>query len=260
MHIRETPSTCCTYFLVLNSTLLMSPTSMFGTKDEMLPVWPSLSTSPIVSLLGWSTLAHRAFETNRELFSPAPFFPPYVTQKACPHCFDPYAQLDGLLALHLRRGDFLEHCPNLCHWGANWNAFNRFPEFPDQWESPQGSEEYRMSVYLKSCLPNIDQIVEKIEGIRNTAAGQGLKNIYIMTNGDREWLQDLKWALRRAYPWLRIATSRDMVLTWEQKHVSQTMDMLIGQRAQVFVGNGVCHFALHSVPVTVFTVLRSFLA
>ena len=70
-------------------------------------------------------------------------------------------------------------------------------------------------------------------------SGKGLRNVYIMSNGEREWLADLKAALSRSGGWDRIVTSRDMVLTLEQKYVSQSMDMLIGQRAQVLIGNGV---------------------
>ena len=33
--------------------------------------------------------------------------------------------------------------------------------------------------------------------------------------------------------------SRDVKLSWEQKYVAQAVDMLIGQRAQVLIGNGV---------------------
>ena len=208
----------------------------------MLPIWPLLSASPILTLLGWSTLAHQALETNRHLFAPAPLAPPYVLHPACPNCVDPYAPLDGLLALHLRRGDFIEHCPNLCHWGAGFNAFNQFPEFPDRWEAPQGEEDHRMAVYLRRCLPTVEQIVEKVEAIRASAAGAGLKSVYIMTNGDRAWLGELHDALRRVHAWEHIATSRDTVLTHEQKYVSQAMDMLVGERAQVFVGNGVSLF------------------
>ncbi|EKM61659.1 uncharacterized protein PHACADRAFT_83052 [Phanerochaete carnosa HHB-10118-sp] len=211
---------------------------MFGNKDEMLPIWPSLSTSPILTLFGWSTLAHQGFEANRHLFSPATLHQPHTSDSACPHCVDPFTPLDGLLALHLRRGDFIQHCPNLCHWGANFNAFNRFPELPDQWVKPDGPIEESMPVYMRRCLPTIEQIVEKVEELRASTGGRGLKNIYIMTNGEHEWLADLKAALRHAHAWEHIATSRDMRLTPEQKYVSQAMDMLIGERAQVFVGNG----------------------
>lgn len=213
--------------------------SMYGNRGETLPVWPALSTSPMVTLMGWSTIAEGAFEANRALFSPAPLIQEYEAKSDCPHCVDPYKPLPGLLALHLRRGDFIEHCPNLCRWGAAFLALNQLPGLPDQWDGPSGSEDERMAVYLRRCLPTHEQIVEKVRGILATSAGQGLKNVYVMTNGDREWLAQLKAALMEAHAWEHIATSRDLAWTPEEKYVSQATDMLIGERAQVFVGNGV---------------------
>ena len=213
---------------------------MFGTPHEILPSWPKLSRSPILRLFGWGTLAHSAFETNRHLFSPAPLIEEYSATPTCPHCVDPYGPLPGLLAVHVRRGDFLQHCENLGHWGAGFNAFNSFPSFPDPWVPPQGTDEVRIPVYLQRCLPTTEQLVEKIEAVRRAPGSEGLKNLYIMTNGDKEWLAEVRAALMKAYKWEHIATSRDMVLTPEQKYTSHTMDMLIGERAQVFIGNGVC--------------------
>lgn len=67
----------------------------------------------------------------------------------------------------------------------------------------------------------------------------GLRNVYVMTNASPAWLEELKVALRKTYDWDQIASSRDLKLSWEQKYVAQTVDMMIGQRAQVFIGNGV---------------------
>ena len=71
-----------------------------------------------------------------------------------------------------------------------------------------------------------------------------------MSNGDAAWLEELKGALRAGGGWERIASSRDLVLTPEQKYVSQTLDMLVGQRAQVLIGNGVRAFPLLLSPGT----------
>lgn len=117
--------------------------------------------------------------------------------------------------------------------------FQAHSELPDPWIKPEGPTEVTMPVYLKWCLPTVAQIVDKVEEVLASAAGAGLRNIYIMSNGDAEWLADLKAALRGAHAWEHIATSRDMVYTWEEKFVAQSMDMLVGERAQVFIGNGV---------------------
>lgn len=62
-----------------------------------------------------------------------------------------------------------------------------------------------------------------------------------MTNGDKAWLDDLKEALMRIKRWDSVTSSRDLQLGWEVKPVAQAMDMLVGQRADVFIGNGVGH-------------------
>jgi len=51
-------------------------------------------------------------------------------------------------------------------------------------------------------------------------------------------VKDLKDAFNAIGGWELITSSRDMELTVEQKYVSPAVDMLIGQRADVFVGNG----------------------
>lgn len=147
--------------------------------------------------------------------------------------------MEGLLAIHVRRGDFDQHCENLCRWDVDFNAFNSFDSFLDPWTKPEGTFEERMPAYRERCFPSIEAIVRKVEDARTSAAGRGLKYLYVMTNGDREWLAALKHALNASHEWDSIATSRDLALTWEQKFVSQSMDMLVGERAQVFIGNGV---------------------
>jgi len=123
------------------------------------------------------------------------------------------------------------------------------------------------------------QIFERQQRNRFMAAHNGdegvkemLRKVYIMTNGDREFLNQLKSALlsdaqRSAlridnkliaedtnanstngsssqydydfvWSWDEISTSRDMDIGWETKYVAQAMDMYVGQRAEVFIGNG----------------------
>lgn len=60
-----------------------------------------------------------------------------------------------------------------------------------------------------------------------------------MTNGPRPWVADLKAGLKKTGHWSKVATSRDMQLTPEQKYIAQAIDMLVGHRAQVIIGNGV---------------------
>lgn len=158
--------------------------------------------------------------------------------------------IPGLLVLHIRRGDFDDHCAGLSNWGATYNGLNRFPEFIDKFDVPPGADgsEAPPAIrvhYLTHCLPTIPQILNKVLEVIQSPDGEGLKYVYVMTNGGREWAEELKGALRdmegpRGEKWEKVGTRRDLLLDWEQKFVSQGVDMLIGQRAQVLIGNGVC--------------------
>jgi len=212
---------------------------IFGEADRLLDIWPSVQASPIITEFGWSDLVLSAFDNNRHLFAPATFWEKHFSLS------DPRASIPGFLVIHLRRGDFEDHCGHLAEWSARWNGFNRFPGFPDKWVVPEGAgdgehppTDAALAAYLKACYPNIEQIVEKVEAVKKSDAGRGLENIYIMTNGARDWLVDLKKALKKTGSWNHVATTRDLKLTWDQKHISHAVDMHIGQRAQVFIGNG----------------------
>lgn len=169
---------------------------------------------------------------------------------------DIYTPIPGLLVLHIRRGDFDAHCAGLAKWGSNWNGMNRFPSFPDQFEGTHGADgsdpaPAEQERYLRHCLPSIPQIVGKVREVLGTPEGEGLKYVYVMTNAKVEWAEELKGALRGikvgavvdggagSERWEKIATRRDLTLDWEQTFVSQAVDMLVGQRAQVLIGNGV---------------------
>ncbi|KAJ8472331.1 hypothetical protein ONZ51_g8588 [Trametes cubensis] len=214
---------------------------IFGSK-RALGIWQSLKNSPILTEFRWSQLIEDAFTANRHLFSPTSWLSWLTSLVYTPSAY-PYDVIPGLLVLHVRRGDFEGHCLHFARWSSQWNGFNQFPELPDQFVPPpsagwgEATEEGK-KIYLRHCFPDIDQMVERVQEIRNTPAGQGLKNIYIMTNGKKPWVQALKDALSKTGGWQRIVSSRDLTLNWEQQYVAQSVDMLIGERAQVLIGNG----------------------
>ena len=84
----------------------------------------------------------------------------------------------------------------------------------------------------------MQEIVRRVGEVASES-GMRLKNIYIMTNAKREWVTRMKEAFLAAGHWDNIASSRDLELNDEQRYVAQAADMLIGQRADVFIGNGV---------------------
>jgi len=207
----------------------------------MLSIWPHLSKSPVSTHWRWSPLIYDAFGQNRHLFEPATIrslgrlfgSPEETTALAIP----------GLLAIHVRRGDFEHHCVHLSKWSSDWNAFNSFPEFRDKFDVPTDggwgeTSEANTELYIRRCYPSIEQIAEKVSQVQKEAADP-LRYLYIMTNGPASWVGELKAALAQGMSWDRISSSRDLKTTWEEKYVAQALDMYVAQRAQVFIGNGV---------------------
>ncbi|KAI0652636.1 hypothetical protein C8Q79DRAFT_112381 [Trametes meyenii] len=212
---------------------------VFGDPRAMLDIWPELSASPILTHFGWSPLVELAFDTNRDLFLPPTSPVPYLASVAHTAGAVRYPPLPGLMAVHVRRGDFEGHCAHLATYGSDYAAFSSFPEMVDRFAPPPGTTvEERMAVYRPHCFPSVDEIVARVGEVRASAAAAGVRRLHVMTNGDAAFIRELKAALHRAQTWQSVTSSRDMVLNWEQKYVAQAVDMLVAQRAQVFIGNG----------------------
>ncbi|KAI0270425.1 hypothetical protein BC834DRAFT_818943 [Gloeopeniophorella convolvens] len=218
---------------------------LFGDSSRMLDIWPSLSNSPILTHFAWSPLITAALAANAHIIHPALFSLPLPHSPAAT-----LPLLKGLLALHVRRGDFVNHCNHLANWSSRYMAFNDFPEFPDHfvdttepsWGHALPEEVAR---YRAQCFPDIEQIVARVREVRvELAPTTPLDRVYVLTNGRAKWLNKLKEALqldaaRESMPyWTTISTSRDLRMTREQRHNAQAMDMAVANRADVFIGNG----------------------
>ncbi|KAI0654758.1 hypothetical protein C8Q70DRAFT_469595 [Cubamyces menziesii] len=218
----------------------------FGEKDAMTDVWPDFARSPVLTHLAWSPLVELGFDNNREVFAPTTVLePPLSSIPATAPSAERYSMLPGLLVLHIRRGDYEGHCAHLARWSSSYLAFNALQGLPDRFAPPPGGSwgentPENVQIYMEHCFPSVQQIVRRVEEVVRGEAAQGpsLEHVYVMTNGAVEWVEELKAALRGMGGWTSVASSRDLVLNWEQKYVAQAVDMLIGQRAQVFIGNG----------------------
>ncbi|KAJ3756156.1 hypothetical protein EV360DRAFT_48433 [Lentinula raphanica] len=244
---------------------------MFGS-PKVLTLWPSLSESPILRQFTHSPLILAAFERHRHLFGVVDTKPAkpkgqlhFVPSLGTPNIND---TIPGLLVLHVRRGDFAEHCVHLVKYSSAFNGFNSFEDMRDQdgFDPAAAAAKYETAKanYLERCFPNVSQIVKRVRQVRERVArapsnldshshrtssslSAPLTHLYIMTNGKPPFLAELRAALELDAithnpfdlpPWESIYTSRDLELGWEEGYVAQALDMYVAQRAEVFIGNG----------------------
>lgn len=242
------------------------------------PVWPILRDSPLITHFSWSPLVLLGIEANKELLGlpRLPFFsdlqPPLSFSPSLSpiglraHKDEQFDIIPGLLVLHVRRGDFSYHCDGLAHWGSDWqgiiqlatdgmpDTFEREKPTSEHWEEGKYETDV-LPIYKRRCYPTIEQIVHRVREIR--LEHPRLNRIYVMTNGKHDWLQELRLSLLidsdshvinvgseteveelKLGEWEEVKTSRDMILDWEQKHVSVSVDAAIAMRADVLIGNG----------------------
>ncbi|KAF8121127.1 hypothetical protein EV363DRAFT_1187271 [Boletus edulis] len=202
---------------------------LFG-GPRILSLFDPLVASPILADFYWSPLVHSAIARNFPLFQPR-------SAKSLLSS-DVSGTLTELVAVHLRRGDYVRHCPNLAKWGALYMGINQHPSLPDQFDPfdfNASDTDAREAYYLQHCLPSTTQVVHRLAEIR--AQHPALKRVYVLSN---EWawaLGELKDALEKD-GWADVRGTIDLQLDAAQYHVSMAVDMAIAERAEVFVGNG----------------------
>jgi hypothetical protein len=202
---------------------------------RILSLWESFSTSPTSRLLRTSPLVQSALERNEHLF-------------AVSHEGDPYAHM---MAMHVRRGDFIDACLDIARWNSTFYSWNQLAFLPDKFIPPTGGSRgentpENIQMYLERCLPSFNAILDKIRvskmeyelAVPKSVGGVTLNVMYVLTNEENTWLDQLKSELRKD-GWTTIVTSRDLELDKEQLGVSMAVDMDIARQAAVFIGNGV---------------------
>ncbi|KAJ7247589.1 hypothetical protein C8J57DRAFT_1080775 [Mycena rebaudengoi] len=203
---------------------------------RLFSLWESFSASPISRLLEPSSIVRAAVESNAHLFVPRGASP------AHPPSRDPYKHL---MAVHLRRGDYEEHCKWMAYLNAGFYGWNQITALPDHFANDPFAPD-KDATFLGHCWPYIDQIVAKVRIARKDfAKTDGLDAVYIATNEKGGWLGEMMNALRKD-GWA-VSSSQDLVLDAEQLGVSMSVDMEIARRAAVFVGNGISSFTSNIV-------------
>ncbi|KIO32676.1 hypothetical protein M407DRAFT_18435 [Tulasnella calospora MUT 4182] len=236
-YLREIDDTCVT----LTGDHVFTFSS-FG--NRILSTWDLLQESPILNQFAWSPLVRGIVARNMHLFGDVSRWddPSYRPRNA------PSTGLPGLLATHLRRGDFVEHCDNLCHWHAVWGGWNSFPSYRDKFpltlaQAANITYEERLPYYMPHCLPTVEEVVYRLHIVRREwelgapSGERKLKRAYLLTNAEPKYKAELKERLM-ADGWEHVAMTSDLLIEQPEVEVDLAADMMIGQHAEVFVGNG----------------------
>lgn len=204
------------------------------TSPQVISLFPTMSTSPVTTLFSWSPIVLRAFSKTLTLIA-SPTSPASDV-------------VEGLAALHVRRGDFMAHCTLLQTAMQGYNSWNLLPSLPDKFDpcgalpssSPTCAFDERDAAttahFQAHCLPSTAQMVERI---RSLDLAPSITRLYIMTNGKLPFIRELSAALEGEG--FTVVSSRDVACLLEREETvcDQAVDMEIARRAEVFIGNGV---------------------
>lgn len=198
----------------------------------MMTVYQQLAESPIMSEFSWSPLVLAALRSNAAELAPELSADP------------PPNVVDDLMAVHIRRGDYEEHCKFIAEFSNSYMGWNSMTGLGDKFVSPPRTADgaYREE-FMHHCWPTIDRIATRALEVKSEwemrPGVKSLRRIYVMTNGERGWVEALKHKLIESGDWDVVLTSRDLTLNFEQQYIGQAIDMAIAERAAVLIGNGV---------------------
>ncbi|KAF9260589.1 hypothetical protein L218DRAFT_962404 [Marasmius fiardii PR-910] len=202
----------------------------FGTKQP-LTVFPHLRGSPTLTHFSWSPLVLSAVARNFAVLKPSDHRALIASDTKM------FSGIGGLVAIHLRRGDFREHCHFLAKLGSSYLGLNQHERLPDKFHVDHVlSEEFVHAHYKRHCYPDINQIVRRLGQVR-AQSRTPLKRVFVLSNGWARWVARLNEELRRD-GWEDVINPADIKLDAKQNQVSVAVEMAIAERAEVFVGNG----------------------
>ncbi|PPQ70452.1 hypothetical protein CVT24_013273 [Panaeolus cyanescens] len=246
----------------------------FGSQ-RVLSLFPSYKESPVLKYFQWSPIIRHATDRvvrkmtmNGQTSEPASSLPSQTSTTAVALSATTPNPAPGLVAVHLRRGDYKRHCARLARWGSTYMGFNQFEGLVDRFEPQGGDDDDRdeeeqvqddedrkdpqeavKQHYLRHCLPTIPQLVKRLRKIRAEhaaslssagAEGSPLRQVYIMTNAWPSFISSLRDALKKD-GWSDVWSTADIEgdLTKREKGVGVGVDMALAvEKAEVFVGNG----------------------
>ncbi|KAF6744124.1 hypothetical protein DFP72DRAFT_826345 [Ephemerocybe angulata] len=222
----------------------------FGSREHVAPLVPKLIESPVLGQFSWSPLVEDAVKRTAAAIG--------ITSESddtMPHT------VPGLLAVHLRRGDYSRHCARLSLWESNFMGFAYADGVMDQLNITQALQEEREHIedgatvdrrkaleqhYMKRCLPSIPQIVQRAREVREywahmahpSASYTPLTRILLLSNGWPAWLLELSDALEKE-GWEVVDPDAGIRKgIGKMQDIDVAVDMALAERAEAFLGNG----------------------
>ncbi|KAF8172285.1 hypothetical protein BJ912DRAFT_860054 [Pholiota molesta] len=271
--------------LCVANWVFFSVRRFFGAQERIGPVLGEVLAGPVLRGFAWSPLVDRAVARSVQGAPPPARNTTHSGKgnegrkedgKGDKEQGGDAPMLPGVLALHLRRGDYGRHCVRLARWGAPYlgvNAALRDPFDPvrargggagvqedggghgggdgedDEGMDGERGEEERERYYLKHCLPSIEQVVRRLRAVRAQYDAEADDNTTTTANTGHAHRLKHVYVLTNGWPAfvdaLRGALLADgwarVVATpdlAEEQGVSVAVDMALAVRAEVFVGNG----------------------
>ncbi|KAG8215522.1 hypothetical protein J3R82DRAFT_9171 [Butyriboletus roseoflavus] len=180
---------------------------------RILSLFDSLAASPILRDFSWSPLVQSVLARNFALLQPR-------SANTILSSDPTKATLDGLLAVHLRRGDYVRHCPNLAKWDCQLHGHQPTPIAPRPLRPACAARRPRRQARLlpRALSPN--------DGTARRAAARDPGTTSQYTAARVRALERVDVGARQ--PPGRARGGR----------VVRGVDMAIAERAEVFVGNG----------------------
>jgi len=158
---------------------------------------------------------------------------------------------DAYMAIHLRRGDFEEHCKYL---GESQQGFTTWATLPILQPAilPPKLDTHNATTVMDHCYPSLYRILDSItEQARDRPH---LRTLHVLHDGAwdhptvylqyyklAEALKNPEWARRAGWqggPMHRVTHSADVPIQWGERDWSVCVDVELGRRAEAFIGNG----------------------
>lgn len=159
--------------------------------------------------------------------------------------------LTSYMALHLRRGDFEDHCGYLASTQTGFTTWATLPSLAAS-IYPPALDTGNASTVLAHCYPSLRRILAAVSAQARTRPD--LRALHIMHDGaldhplvylhvqklvaalmDAGWVAEQGWA---GGPMRKVTTSTDVGLLRGERDWAVCVDVELGRRAAVFIGNG----------------------